>query len=135
MKRLIFFIFLIQQAFSQDLQLSNLRCEYKVDPLGIESRYPKLSWEIVSGGRGIVQTAYRVLVSEDSLSLEKNVGTVWDSRKILSDASIQVAYGGGALAPASVYYWKVMVWGNHRDSSGWSKMARWQTGLFMRADW
>jgi len=135
MKRLIFFIFLIQQAFSQDLQLSNLRCGYRLNPAGVEGISPKLSWEIQSGGRSVMQTAYRVLVSEDSLSLEKNVGTVWDSRKISSDASIQVAYGGGALAPARIYYWKVMVWGNHRDSSGWSKMARWQTGLFTRADW
>jgi len=123
------------QAFSEDLTLSNLRCEYKVDPLGVESLSPKLSWEIESGGRGVLQTAYRVLVSEDSMSLEKNAGTVWDSRKVFSDASIQVAYRGGALAPAKIYYWKVMVWSNHGDSSGWSGIARWQTGLFARADW
>ncbi|HVU56877.1 MAG TPA: family 78 glycoside hydrolase catalytic domain, partial [Puia sp.] len=119
----------------QDLKLNNLRCEYRVDPLGIENPAPKLSWEIRSSGRGVLQTAYRVLVSEDTVSLEKNMGTVWDSRKALSDASIQVAYRGGALAPAKTYYWKVMVWGNHGDSSMWSKVARWQTGLFAEADW
>lgn len=137
MKSFLFFglFFGISQVFAQDLKLNNLRCEYKVDPLGIESRSPKLSWEIQSSGSGVLQTAWRVLVSEDSVSLEKNVGTVWDSHKTLSDASIQVSYGGSALAPAKIYYWKVMVWGNHGDSSRWSRVARWQTGLFTQADW
>jgi len=137
MKRSLFFgwFFGITHVFAQDLKLTNLRCEYRIDPTGIESLSPRLSWEIQSGGRGVLQTAYRVLVSEDSISLEKNMGTVWDSKKIFSDASIQVAYEGSALSPAKTYYWKVMVWDNHGDSSHWSKMAWWQTGLFTQADW
>jgi len=137
MKRSLFFgwFFGITHVFAQDLKLTNLRCEYRIDPTGIESLSPRLSWEIQSGGRGVLQTAYRVLVSEDSISLEKNVGTVWDSQKTLSDASIQVSYEGSALGPAKTYYWKVMVWDNHGDSSRWSKMAWWQTGLFTQADW
>jgi len=137
MMRLLLFglCFGVSSLFAQDLKLGNLRCEYKVDPLGIESRSPMLSWEIQSSGRGVLQTAWRVLVSDDSVGLEKNVGTVWDSQKTFSDASIQVAYGGSALSPAKTYYWKVMVWGNHGDSSRWSKMASWQTGLFTKADW
>ncbi|HEY4209066.1 MAG TPA: family 78 glycoside hydrolase catalytic domain [Puia sp.] len=125
----------VSSGYAQDLKLSNLRCEYKVDPMGIGSPAPKLSWEIASSGRGILQTAYRILVSEDSSSLENNVGSVWDSRKASSDASIQVSFAGGALAPARTYYWKVMVWGNHGDSSRWSKIASWQTGLFTKGDW
>jgi hypothetical protein len=117
------------------LQLDNLRCEYKVDPVGIECQFPKMSWEILSTGRGVLQTAFRILVSADSSSLEKNMGTIWDSKKVASDASIQVAYRGAALAPARIYYWKVMIWGNHRDSSQWSRIASWQTGLFTKADW
>jgi len=137
MKRSLFFgwFFGITHVFAQDLKLTNLRCEYRINPTGIESLSPRLSWEIQSGGRGVLQTAYRVLVSEDSISLEKNMGTVWDSKKIFSDASIQVAYEGSALSPAKTYYWKVMVWDNHGDSSHWSKMAWWQTGLFTQADW
>lgn len=137
MKRSLFFglFFGITHVFAQDLKLTNLRCEHRVNPMGIESLSPMLSWEIQSGGRGVMQTAWRALVSEDSVSLERNVGIVWDSKKVFSDASIQVAYGGGALAPAKIYYWKVMVWGNHGDSSRWSRIARWQTGLLSKADW
>jgi predicted GH43/DUF377 family glycosyl hydrolase len=128
-------IFLSGQAFSQDLKLTNLRCEYRVEPLGVESPAPKLSWEIQSGRRGVMQAAYRVLVSDDTLSLEKNMGTIWDSKKTLSDASVYVSYGGGHFSSARRYYWKVMVWDDRGDSSRWSKVSFWQTGLLTPADW
>ncbi|MBN9386341.1 MAG: family 78 glycoside hydrolase catalytic domain [Chitinophagaceae bacterium] len=128
-------IFLGGQVFSQDLKLSNLRCEYRVNPLGVGDMTPRLSWEIQSGKRGVMQAAYRVLVSEDSISLGNGQATVWDSKKVKSDASIQVALGGAGLSSARTYYWKVMVWDNHGDSSRWSKTAFWQTGLFTGADW
>ncbi|HVW61818.1 MAG TPA: family 78 glycoside hydrolase catalytic domain [Puia sp.] len=127
-------IFLNGHVFSQDLKLSNLRCESRVDPLGVEAT-PKLSWEIRSGKRGVLQKAYRILVSDDTLSLEKGRPAIWDSKKIISDASIRVPYQGPALSPARTYYWKVMVWDNLGDSSRWSKTAFWQTGLFTPADW
>ena len=48
-----------------------LRCEYRVDPLGIDETHPRLSWRLKSTERGQGQTAYQVLVSR-YLSL-----TVW----------------------------------------------------------
>src|SRR5882762_5351447 len=135
MKRILFLLFLGGQAFSQELKLSDLRCEHRVNPLGVEASAPKLSWEILSSRRGVMQAAYRVLVSDDTLSLEKNVGRIWDSKKIASDASIRVAFGGRRLSPSKIYYWKVMIWDDHGDSSRWSKISFWQTGLFIQADW
>ena len=119
---------------SQDLKLTNLRCAYRVNPLGVETS-PRLSWEIQGRRRGILQTAYRIVVAADTIGLEKGSGVVWDSKRVRSDASIQVAYRGPRLTPAKMYYWKVMVWGNHGDSSKWSGPACWQTGLLGAADW
>ena len=146
MNRVIFLLFLLisSGAFSQDLKLSNLRCDYRVNPLGIDAATPRLSWELQSSHKGILQSAYRILVSDDTLSLEKNKGTIWDSKKINSDASIQVAAfagtpaapsAGPVLLPARTYYWKVMVWDNRGDTSRWSRIAFWQTGLYSSADW
>ena len=151
MKRLLFFavLFISVGAFSQELKLSNLRCDYKKDPAGIEDVSPKLSWELQSSHHGVLQSAYRILVSEDTLSLEKNTGTVWDSKKVSSDASIEVPLfadrpsagtpvapqAGPSLQPARTYYWKVMVWDNRQDSSSWSRPAVWQTGLLTASDW
>ena len=45
------------------LKLIRLRTEYKVNPLGIDIRKPRLSWEIQSDGRGVTQSAYQVRVA------------------------------------------------------------------------
>jgi alpha-L-rhamnosidase len=44
---------------------TRLRCEYRVDPLGIDSANPRLDWILQandSPARGLSQTAYQVLV-------------------------------------------------------------------------
>jgi hypothetical protein len=43
-----------------------LRCEYRVNPMGIDSTEPRLSWLLESIGqeeRGQIQSAYRILVA------------------------------------------------------------------------
>lgn len=122
-------------GFSQSLQLTNLRCDYRTNPLGVDNAKPRLSWQIHSAKKNVLQTAYRILVSDDSLLLHKNAGNIWDSKKLMSDQSIQVAYAGNPLLAAKNYYWKVMVWDNQMQTSGWSKMATWQTGLLQKSDW
>ena len=45
--------------------VTHLRCEYLVDPLGIDQTRPRLSWQIESSLRGVKQTAYRILVASE----------------------------------------------------------------------
>src|SRR5215471_1652523 len=45
------------------LKLAGLRTEYKENPLGIDSRKPRLSWQILSPARGVIQSAYQVRVA------------------------------------------------------------------------
>src|SRR5207237_6522164 len=58
------------------LTVKNLRCEYKVDPLGIDVRKPRLSWELVSAERGELQTSYgiRVALAAPELAKHKSTG-------------------------------------------------------------
>ena len=42
---------------------SRLRTEYKENPLGIDARKPRLSWQLVSSGRGVRQSAYEIRVA------------------------------------------------------------------------
>lgn len=122
-------------VLAQGLGVSNLQCEYKATAQGVEVAAPKLSWQLQSGGFNIMQTAYRVLVADSREALSKNQGNVWDSKKTNSSASIQVLYRGKSLQAAKTYYWKVMVWDNQQNTSGWSKPAQWQMGLLTKADW
>ena len=122
----------IQAAYGADL--TNLRCEYRTDPLGIDAARPRLSWVITSDRRGERQTAYQVLVASSDEILKKDQGDQWDSGKVASDQSIQVEYAGKPLASRAVCHWKVRVWLSDGKPSAWSRPALWTMGLVKPED-
>jgi alpha-L-rhamnosidase len=69
-----------------------LRCEYRVNPLGVDEVQPCLTWQVESGQRGQKQTAYQILVASEKTLLEKNQGDLWDSGKVASEQSAWVQY-------------------------------------------
>lgn len=122
------------------LGVHDLRCEYRVDPLGIDTVEPRLSWVIElddrgSGTRGQKQTAYRALVASSPDMLASNRGDLWDSGKVASDESIQVEYAGKPLGARQRCYWKVRVWDKDGKPTPWSEAARWTMGLLHPQDW
>jgi hypothetical protein len=88
--------------------------------LGVDLANPRLSWELKSSQRNVLQTAYRILVSDDLSLLNKGIGNLWDTKKVNSAASIQVNYNGKALRSVKKYFWKLMVWDNKANISSWS---------------
>jgi alpha-L-rhamnosidase len=114
--------------------LADLRCEYKVDPLGIDAASPRLSWQLRSDARGVVQSAYRVQVARDRASWGKSA-LVWDTGKVSSDRSSLVPYDGPALESSRRYYWRVRVWDGDGRASAWSAPAFWEMGLLRPSDW
>jgi hypothetical protein len=123
------------QGFTQKLSVTNLRCGYTQNPLGVDISKPRLSWELQSNQKNVLQTAYRILVADDSLLLKTNTGNIWDSKKINSPASLQVQYNGKTLQSVKKYFWKLMVWDNKGNVSSWSSTAIWQMGLLNKKDW
>jgi alpha-L-rhamnosidase len=115
------------------LSLANLRCEYKVNPLGIDVLKPRLSWQIVSAQRGTAQTAYQVHVADSADALAQE-NLLWDSGKVESDKSIHVAYAGPALRSGQRCCWQVRIWDGD-ETSGWSEPASWEMGLLGPEDW
>ena len=128
-------IFLYTTSAAQQLQVTRLSCDGRTNPAGIERTAPGFSWQLQSDNRDVWQTAYRVLVADDSALLHKDRGNLWDSKKVESATSLHVPYKGKKLQPARTYYWKVMVWDNKKQQSNWSSIASFQTGLFTTADW
>ncbi len=57
-----------------ELDPTRLRCEYREEPLGIDTRWPSLSWELQSGERGQAQRAYRILVATRRSILDNDRG-------------------------------------------------------------
>ena len=118
----------------QILKTTNLRTEYKTNPLGIDIEKPRLSWEIVSNKRSTMQISYEVSFASTKENLVEEKEILW-SIKNKSDQSIHIIYNGPELQSRQRLYWRVRVWDNHRRVSEWSKPAFWEMGLLNKSDW
>jgi len=119
------------------MTVDNLRCEYQVDPLGIDVERPRLSWWLKSPERGAKQTAYQILVASSLDLLRKGQGDLWDTGDVRKDESIQIAYGGKPIEPNQSVFWKVRVWDEKGTPGTWSKPAKWTRGIerVWKAEW
>ncbi len=113
----------------------DLRCEYRVNPLGIDVPEPRFFWKLrAPQQRGVRQSAYRLQVA-----LSATFDTpLWDSGVVNTGRSIQVVYGGETLRPRTHYHWRVQAWDSEGRSDGWSEPAWLETGLMQegwRARW
>jgi len=107
------------------MKLTNLRCEYFTDPLGIDAPRPRLSWVV----EDIRQTACQILIASSATKLAANDGDLWDTGRLESSQSIHVEYAGEKLQPRMSCHWKVRGWNQDNQMSEWSAPAVWEMGL------
>ena len=112
-----------------------LRCDYAVNPLGVDSPAPRLFWKLAGGRPGDKQTAYEILVASSAKKLAADRGDLWAGGKVASDETIQIAYPGQKLASWQPVFWKVRVWDAAGKVSAWSRPATWTMGVLAPADW
>lgn len=117
------------------LAVKELRCEYRMNPQGIDVVHPRLSWIVESAQRGQKQSAYQILVASSETDLSAGKGDLWDSQKVNSDQTCQITYAGKDLPSRQDCVWKVRVWDKDGKPSEWSAPARWSMGLCKTADW
>jgi alpha-L-rhamnosidase len=121
---------------SSGLTPLGLRCDWMVDPLGVDSSPPRLSWQLEGDGRrGLRQKAWQVLVASSPERLTAERGDVWDSGRVESADQLHVPYGGRPLRSAEQVFWKVKVWDGEDEASAWSAPATWTMGVIEPADW
>ena len=102
---------------------AGLRTEYRVDPLGIGTPHPRLSWILESESRNVFQSGYRILVANSERRLARDEGSLWDSGRVSSAETLNVAYAGIPLDSGQAGFWKVMVWDKKGRASPWSRPA------------
>ena len=120
------------------MRVVELRCEHRTDPSGLGEANPRLSWELVAtdpGARNLKQGAYQILVADSPEALERDQGDLWDSGRIASDSTAEIAYAGRALASREGCWWKVRIWDASGHASGWSEPARWTMALLEPSAW
>jgi len=134
--RIPFFVLLaVAQAACAGLEPTRLRCEYRVDPMGMDEPLPRLEWinRAADCERCQRQTAWQVRVVERRVGKDDG-RCVWDSGKVASPESTQIVYGGEPLKPCGRYAWRVRVWDRDGRPSGWSSTAFFETG-FLGTPW
>ena len=113
MARLIPSAPLTPSASAAPLHPANLRCEYLRDPLGLDTLQPQLSWIAESfnpRARGLSQSAYQVLAASTRKQLDADQGDLWDTGKVGSAQTAQIAYAGKPLTSRQQCFWKVRIW-------------------------
>jgi alpha-L-rhamnosidase len=78
---------------TSQVTLQHLLTENLKDPIGIDARQPRFSWQLVSTARNIVQRSYEIKV----FTSPNGKSPVWNSGTITSEQSVQVPYGGPPL--------------------------------------
>lgn len=113
----------------------HLRCEYLENPLGIDTRRPRLSWVLESPENGQRQTAYRLTAATSEAALLADTPDLWDSGEVQSAESVHISYAGAALRSRQRCFWRVQVWDRGGKPAGVSEVAWFEMGLLEPEDW
>jgi alpha-L-rhamnosidase len=109
--------------------MTDLRCEYGVNPLGLSVPNPCLSWRIATDRQRVRQTAYHLRVFDAAGK------SLWDTNKVLSDRTTNICYQGLPLSSLQRCTWQGRVWDEQDTASEWSDTASWEMALLTRAEW
>ena len=111
-----------------------LVCEFLVNPLGLETRTPRLSWRIDDPRNGARQKAYRLVAASSPAKLDAGKCDLWDTGRVASPNTLDIVYAGKRLRSRSTVFWRVMVWDKDGAPSPWSETATFEVGLFGKGD-
>lgn len=134
----LFFVFILsllyQPVSAQNVKVVNLFCEQQSHPIGIATLQPRFSWQLESDQRNVKQTSYEIIVASSKANAEKNIGDVWSSGVVNTEAAVLVPFQGKGLLPNRYYYTKVKVTTNKGDEV-WSKPAFFTVGFVNPSYW
>ncbi len=126
------------------MKISRILTEYQQEPIGLDERSPRFSWQIESEEKDTMQTGCRIRVFQEAEE-------VWDSGKLLTAESKGIVFGSNCIAdrstvadstsgqaqdgafagkellPCTEYRVKVQIWDNHGSEA--EGETRFETGL------
>lgn len=93
----------------------------------INTKNPLFGWIVPSETNNTMQTAYQILVADSKDKLVPDSANLWNSGKVVSSKSTNIAYEGKPFKPGRVYYWVVKTWDNHGRESSFSNVSVFKT--------
>lgn len=138
MKKTLLLFFLLSgwtiSAAAGDFRVLAPRCEYRENPLAVQTLTPRFSWQTCSVERGFTQTAYELIVADNAGDAAHGRGNLWREKR-RADVSLHIPYAGKPLEAGKTYYWRVRVYDAKGKPSPWSVTQTFSIGLLDRADW
>ncbi|MDR0475240.1 MAG: glycoside hydrolase family 78 protein [Treponema sp.] len=113
------------------LKITEPRCEYRINPLGIPTAEPRFSWKIETDKTGVMQTAYNLQIA---LSGDFS-GKLIDSGLVESGESHLVEIKGEQFPSSAKRFWRVKIQDNQGEESPWSETASFETSLLDKNGW
>ncbi len=132
----VFCLLAIQSCDSGKVELCNLRCEYAIDPIGIDTPVPRFTWSYkASSGRDFRQIGIQLLLSESKEELlSKKTGRIWQSPMIETGETCISLDSLCALRSHTAYYWQVVAWNEAGDKVS-SPIATFETAFMPATGW
>lgn len=116
-------------------KIDRLRCEYTNNPVGVQTRLPRFSWELNASKRSRRQTAYQIIVSEEEKNALAGTGELWDSGKVESAETYHIAYAGKPLVSGQRCYWIVRCWDQDGEQYEAEAAAFFEMGILSPDEW
>ncbi|MAT83070.1 MAG: hypothetical protein CMD39_02160 [Gammaproteobacteria bacterium] len=113
---------------------TRLRCEYRDDPLNVDTARPRLSWWLNDPRPAELQTAYQIQAASSATALQAGSADLWDTGHVSSSRTVNVDYQGRPLAVGDRVWWRVRCYDSDGTPSPWSEAARFELGL-AESDW
>lgn len=125
----LLFILSVFAVAHAEFQITDLKTDHTVTPLGIDNSTPRFSWKMNDSrpDKHSFQEAYQIKV------IDEKGKKVWDSGKIKNGNSINVLYQGYKLSPCTRYNWTVTVWNRKGEKD--SKTSWFETGIMNQDGW
>ena len=123
------------QTTSAPMSIGLMRCEYAVNPVGIDTRTPRLGWVLEAVGRSRSQSAYQVQAARSIRDLQGGKALLWDSGKVRSGRSQSVPYEGAPLVSGDSVSWRVRAWDEKDRPTDWSQPAFFTVAKLDASDW
>jgi len=128
---LLLFVFTVSCSEKKPFLVVDLQVEHLKAPLGIDNPNPRFSWKL-DQNTFTTQKSFRIYVAEDSVSVLKRQGTLWNMEGMTNEAFL--VYAGKELQPFTKYYWGVEITDVNKVKSEMT-ISHFETGMMHTANW
>ena len=118
-------------ASAASFRVTELKTDYRVNPIGLEAQHLHFSWQLTKGD----QVTWQVQAAGTPELLAAGKADLWDSGKRPGAATTQIAYEGVPLPSRQRVWWRVRAWNPAGQESAWSAPAYFEMALLKEADW